>query len=64
MSKQTTRALVLIGLLTGTVRSPASAQAPQIRIGVQPGMSYLPFYVMEHERLLSSGFQRQASLPT
>jgi NitT/TauT family transport system substrate-binding protein len=61
MSKQITRALVLIGL-TWSCAAPASAQAPQIRIGVQPGMSYLPFYVMEHERLLEQRLS-EAGLP-
>ena len=51
MSKQIARALLLIGL-TWSYAAPASAQAPQTRIGVQPSMSYLPFYVMERERLL------------
>jgi sulfonate transport system substrate-binding protein len=45
------RALLLF-VLTWGCAAPALAQAPQIRIGVQPGMSYLPFYVMERERLL------------
>jgi hypothetical protein len=45
------RALLLF-VLTWGYAAPALAQAPQIRIGVQPGMSYLPFYVMERERIL------------
>ncbi len=40
----------------------AHAQTAQIRIGVQPGMSYLPFYVMEHEKLLEKRLT-QAGLP-
>jgi NitT/TauT family transport system substrate-binding protein len=45
-----------LGLTLAAAAAPfaprAQAQAPNLRFGIQPGLTYLPFAVMEHERLV------------
>ncbi len=46
------RACTAALLLVAALPRAALAEAQTLRIGVQPGLTYLPFVLMEHERLI------------
>lgn len=56
-----------LGMMTGglaaVLTSPARAQASQIRFGIQHGLTYLPFAVVEHERLVQKHAARSGAAP-
>jgi NitT/TauT family transport system substrate-binding protein len=50
--------LVFALCLSASIARPAMAQeAPELRMGIQFGLTYLPFAVMEHERLIEKHAQ-------
>ncbi len=46
------RRLLIAAFLSAALIAPARAETGQLRLGVQRGMTYLPFIVMQHEHLV------------
>lgn len=46
------RRFLLAALLSAAIAAPAAAETAQLNLGVQRGMTYLPFIVMQHEHLV------------
>jgi NitT/TauT family transport system substrate-binding protein len=51
------------GLAVATLPRSAAAQAREIRFGIQHGLTYLPFAVLEHERLVQKHAGRGGAEP-
>lgn len=41
-----------LGAASASLARPARAQAAAVRFGIQPGLTYLPFAIVEHEKLV------------
>jgi NitT/TauT family transport system substrate-binding protein len=55
--------LTLGGLAAAATPRRAAAQAREIRFGIQHGLTYLPFAVLEHERLVQKHAARAGAEP-
>jgi len=56
--------LLLLGLLAGmTVSAHAEDKVSEFRVGRQPGLIYLPLYVMEDQNLLAKNCERLGIAP-
>ncbi|PWT93532.1 MAG: nitrate ABC transporter substrate-binding protein [Proteobacteria bacterium] len=54
-------AIALAGMLTAAAIAPAAAEVKELRVAIQPGLTYLPFTLMEHDRLIEK-HAREAGL--
>lgn len=61
MGRRATLGMIAGGAAATAVARPAAAQAGQIRFGIQHGLTYLPFAVVEHERLVQKHTARAGS---
>src|SRR5690349_8654006 len=53
--------IALAGLVTAAAIAPAAAEVKELRLAIQPGLTYLPFTLMEHDRLIEK-HAREAGL--
>jgi NitT/TauT family transport system substrate-binding protein len=47
-----TRAALAASMLAGIPLAPAAAETGELRVAIQPGLTYLPFTLMEHGQLI------------